>query len=157
MFTRPFSSSIVSSSLKKSCAFFHLSKIWPSGNYIMFTMLPSHDDTKKITIVQFFGKLLGWELYFPSLLWSFQRETEKKLFQRLIEMMIIVVLFSIFRSVCLPESQTLAGLLYFFDKFLILKGGEAPLKQSKWQNYIRCWRCIILLSRLGWNNEIELS
>ena len=155
MFTQPFFlHSIVSSSLKKSCAFFHLSKIWPSGNYIMFTMLPSHDDMKKVTKVQFFGRLLlGWELYFPSLLWSFQREN---LFQRLIEMMIIVVLFSIFRSVCLPESQTLAGLLYFFDKFLILKGGEAPLKQSKWQNFIRCWRCI-KLSRLGWNNEIELS
>ena len=28
-------------------------------------------------------------------------------------------------------SQTPA-VVYFFDKFLILKGGEAPLKQSKW-------------------------
>ena len=131
MFTQPFFlHSIVSSSLKKSCAFFHLSKIWPSGNYIMFTMLPSHDDMKKITKVQFFGKLLGWELYFPSLLWSFQRETEKYLFQRLVEMMIIVVLFSIFRSVYLPKSQTLAGPI-FLRQVLDFKrrGGPPEAKQ----------------------------
>ena len=133
MFTQPFFlHSIVSSSLKKSCAFFHLSKIWPSGNYIMFTMLPSHDDTKKITIVQFFGKLLGWELYFPSLLWSFQRETEKKLFQRLIEMMIIVVvLFSIFRSVVSPRVPDSGRSSIFLRQVLDFKrrGGPPEAKQ----------------------------
>ena len=130
MFTQPFFlHSIVSSSLKKSCAFFHLSKIWPSGNYIMFTMLPSHDDTKKITIVQFFGKLLGWELYFPSLLWSFQREN---LFQRLIEMMIIVVvLFSIFRSVVSPRVPDSGRSPIFLRQVLDFKrrGGPPEAKQ----------------------------
>ena len=132
MFTQPFFlHSIVSSSLKKSCAFFHLSKIWPSGNYIMFTMLPSHDDMKKITKVQFFGKLLGWELYFPSLLWSFQRETEKYLFQRLVEMMIIVVLFSIFRSVCLPRVPDSCRSPIFLRQVLDFKrrGGPPEAKQ----------------------------